>query len=156
MLGGGHGYLQGFYGLISDQLISAHVVLATGEIVVVSASDNSDLFWALQGAGHNFGIVTEVTARVYDVPETNWAYVQYIYTHDKVEALFTQINNWTANGTQELPLNFVNKNVFARIPPIDADNVSQDLPRVAGVCFTLRVLSRKSIVHHAFLLPRGL
>ncbi|RDW63408.1 hypothetical protein BP6252_10953 [Coleophoma cylindrospora] len=122
LLGGGHGYLQGFYGLISDNLISARVVLANGEAVSVSATENSDLFWALQGAGHNFGILTEVTSRIYDVPSTNWAYAQYIYTHDKVEALFSQLNTWTSNGTTSMPVEFVNKNIFARIPGIDADN----------------------------------
>ncbi|KIM94075.1 hypothetical protein OIDMADRAFT_136488 [Oidiodendron maius Zn] len=122
LLGGGHGYLQGFYGLISDNLISARVVLATGDVISVSATQNSDLFWALQGAGHNFGIVTEVTSRIYDVPSTNWAYIQYIFTHDKVEALFNLINTWTANGTRDMPVEFINKNVFARIPGIDANN----------------------------------
>ncbi|KFY10802.1 hypothetical protein V492_04835 [Pseudogymnoascus sp. VKM F-4246] len=122
LLGGGHGYLQGFYGLISDNLISARVVLATGDVVSVSATQHSDLFWALQGAGHNFGIVTEITSRVYDVPSTNWSYAQYIFTHDKVEALFTLINTWTANGTRDMPVEFINKNVFARIPGIDANN----------------------------------
>ncbi|KAH8673621.1 FAD-dependent oxygenase [Xylariales sp. PMI_506] len=122
LLGGGHGYLQGFYGLVSDNLISARLVLATGDVISVSATENPDLFWALQGAGHNFGIVSEVTSRIYDVPSTNWAYAQYIFTEDKVEDLFTLLNTWTANGTKEMPVEFINKNVFARIPPIDPDN----------------------------------
>lgn len=41
LLGGGYGYLQGFYGLISDNLISARLVLASGEAISVSATDNS-------------------------------------------------------------------------------------------------------------------
>lgn len=39
LLGGGHGYLQGFYGLLSDNLISARLVLANGEAISVSAAE---------------------------------------------------------------------------------------------------------------------
>jgi FAD/FMN-containing dehydrogenase len=59
MLGGGHGLLQGHYDLLADNLISARMVLANGTAVTVSSESNPDLFWAIRGAGHNFGIVTE-------------------------------------------------------------------------------------------------
>ena len=60
-LGGGHGTLQGHYGLLADQIVAARIVLGNGKAVTASKKKNSDLFWALRGAGHNFGIVTEVT-----------------------------------------------------------------------------------------------
>ncbi|KAH8645772.1 putative FAD-dependent oxygenase [Xylariales sp. PMI_506] len=122
LLGGGYGYLQGFYGLVTDILISARVVLGNGDIISVSANENSDLFWALRGAGHNFGIVTEVTIQIYDIPPTGWSYIQYIFTHDKVEDIFTLLNLWTVNGTQDMPVQFINKNIYVRIPSVDPDN----------------------------------
>jgi FAD/FMN-containing dehydrogenase len=64
MLGGGHGLLQGHYGLLSDNLISARMVLANGTAVTVSSESNPDLFWAIRGAGHNFGIVTEFEYKI--------------------------------------------------------------------------------------------
>ncbi|KAI3527600.1 hypothetical protein CSPX01_16853 [Colletotrichum filicis] len=67
VLGGGHGWLQGQYGLASDQVISAKVVLPDGRLVTASNYENPDLFWALRGAGHNFGIVTEWQYRVHDI-----------------------------------------------------------------------------------------
>jgi FAD/FMN-containing dehydrogenase len=58
-LGGGVGWLMRKYGLTIDQLLSVDLVTADGELVKASADDNADLFWAMRGAGGNFGIVTE-------------------------------------------------------------------------------------------------
>ncbi|KAG9041417.1 hypothetical protein FS837_012282 [Tulasnella sp. UAMH 9824] len=48
-LGGGLGYSTGSHGMAVDNLVSATVVLASGEIVKASNSENPDLFWALRG-----------------------------------------------------------------------------------------------------------
>lgn len=56
-LGGGAGRYQGTYGLMIDALVSARLVTAQGEMVEVSKTENPDLFWAIRGAGANFGIV---------------------------------------------------------------------------------------------------
>ncbi|KAF2690401.1 hypothetical protein K458DRAFT_289299 [Lentithecium fluviatile CBS 122367] len=67
VLGGGHGLLQGFHGLPSDQLLSARIVIANSTALTASPTENSDLFWALRGAGHNFGIVTSLQYKIYDI-----------------------------------------------------------------------------------------
>jgi FAD/FMN-containing dehydrogenase len=61
-LGGGLGMSARSLGMTSDSLLSTEVVLANGDIVTASTTQNSDLFWALRGGGGgNFGINTGFT-----------------------------------------------------------------------------------------------
>ena len=66
-LGGGFGYLSRMHGMACDNLVSADVVTAAGDLVTASESLHPDLFWALRGGGGNFGIVTSFEYRLHPV-----------------------------------------------------------------------------------------
>ncbi|PYI13690.1 FAD/FMN-containing dehydrogenase [Aspergillus violaceofuscus CBS 115571] len=86
-LGGGYGWLTGRHGLTIDNLLAATVVLADGRILRASETANADLFWALRGAGHNFGVVTEFVFRAYDQPNEVYAGLLSYPTHRLPEIL---------------------------------------------------------------------
>lgn len=109
-IGGGLGRLQGLHGLTADNVLSYNVVTATGNVIQVSDSENSDLFWGMRGAGHNFGIVVEVTYKIYKATNggkalnadlifpasanhTHWQLLKNISTNLPAElAIFSAIN----------------------------------------------------------------
>jgi FAD/FMN-containing dehydrogenase len=113
--------LQGQHGYALDNLISARVVLASGELVQASATTNADLFWALKGAGHNFGILTSLEVKVHDV-QSNWTVHSFAFASDQLEDLFSLVNRLeepTSNRSANLALT----GVFTRIPAVDPVNV---------------------------------
>ncbi|GAA0591882.1 LLM class flavin-dependent oxidoreductase [Kribbella sandramycini] len=75
---GGIGYLSRAHGLTIDHLVGVRMVLADGSIVEANEVENPDLFWAVRGAGANFGIVTSFEFVVDVVGDVGYAEL----THD--------------------------------------------------------------------------
>ncbi|MEQ1769270.1 MAG: FAD-binding oxidoreductase [Devosia sp.] len=68
-LGGGVGYMARKYGLTIDALLAAEIVTADGRLLMVDATHEPDLFWALRGGGGNFGVVTRLQYNLNPLPE---------------------------------------------------------------------------------------
>ncbi|KAL9585403.1 MAG: hypothetical protein Q9212_001556 [Teloschistes hypoglaucus] len=94
-LGGGYGNLMGLYGFSVDNIISLEVVLANGTAATVSADQHPDLWWALRGAGQNFGIVTSALMKSYPTPKSkNMAWTGGLfYTEDRIEGVVQAIQD---------------------------------------------------------------
>lgn len=71
-LGGGYGYLVGQFGLVIDNLLEVEMVLADGKLVTASRHKNSQLFWAIRGAGASFGAVLTFTFQAYELKTPVW------------------------------------------------------------------------------------
>ncbi|KAG8901313.1 hypothetical protein FRC01_009880, partial [Tulasnella sp. 417] len=81
------------HGLAADNLISATVVLANGEIVEVSETENADLFWGIRGGGSNFGVLAELRVKLH--PQRADAYaVSYSYPPSRITEVVEEINRW--------------------------------------------------------------
>lgn len=79
LLGGGFGWNEGTWGAACHLIDRAEVVLADGRVVIASATEHADIFWALRGAGPLFfGIVTRFWLRLMPLPEAmavaTWTY----------------------------------------------------------------------------------
>ena len=68
---GGFGSFSKAYGLAAASLLEAEVVTADGAVRIANACTNPELFWGLKGGGGgSLGVVTRLTLRVHELPES--------------------------------------------------------------------------------------
>jgi len=99
-LGGGWGYLARQHGLTSDNLLSADVVTADGQLLSASATEHADLFWGLRGGGGNFGVVTSFEYRLHPVGTVLAGLIAYPL--DKAKEVLRVFRDLTAAAPDEL------------------------------------------------------
>jgi FAD/FMN-containing dehydrogenase len=97
-LGGGLGWMARKFGMTCDTIVAMDVVTATGEVVRASATENPDLFWAIRGGTGNFGIVTRLECRLFDVPAVTSGWLYFDLEHAQVametaEAVMREASN---------------------------------------------------------------
>jgi FAD/FMN-containing dehydrogenase len=104
-LGGGVGWLSPKYGLTCDNLLSADVVTADGELVRASETEHPDLFWALRGGGGNFGVVTSFEFQLHEVGPEIFA-GSLIYPFDETEQVARQYRTFMRDAPRDVRLLF--------------------------------------------------
>lgn len=99
-LGGGVGWLMGKYGATCDNLLSAELVTADGQILRASSEENPDLYWAIRGGGGNFGIVTSFEYQLHQVGNIIGGMV--LHPMENIVEVFKFFRNFTQNAPDEL------------------------------------------------------
>jgi FAD/FMN-containing dehydrogenase len=100
-LHGGVGHLRRKYGLSIDNLLSVDIVTADGELRTASATENEDLFWAVRGAGSNFGVVTSFEFETHPVGPMVMVAAAF-YPFEEVRSLLPAWRDYMASAPEEL------------------------------------------------------
>jgi len=131
-LGGGIGWLMRKHGLACDNLLSADVVTAEGELLTASPLDHEDLFWGLRGGGGNFGVVTSFEFRVHPVGPIVFGGALF-YPIEQAADLLRFYREWTPT----LPDELTTMVAFLTAPPLPFIPAELHGTKVAGValCF---------------------
>jgi FAD/FMN-containing dehydrogenase len=99
-LGGGIGYLNRKYGLACDNLLSADVVTAEGQLLTASSTENEDLFWGLRGGGGNLGVVTSFEYQVHPVGPVLGG--ELVYPLDQGKEALRFYRDWSTDAPDEV------------------------------------------------------
>ncbi|KAF3358586.1 Protein phosphatase 2C-like protein 1 [Verticillium dahliae VDG1] len=114
LLAGGVSFYGNQAGWAADNVLEYEVVLSSGRVVKASASENTDLFWALKGGSNNFGIVTKFTLRTF--PSKRVFAGAYTVGGDDIDAFLQAIANYSAFNTDPL------SHIVPMVVPSDAEN----------------------------------
>jgi len=102
-LGGGIGVLGRKFGLTSDNLLAAQVVVADGRVLTCDANHDPDLFWALRGGGGgNFGVVTSLTFQAHPVTSLSLFSLSWPWTASNAADVVEAWQAWAPQAPDEL------------------------------------------------------
>ncbi|WP_207454125.1 FAD-binding oxidoreductase [Herbiconiux sp. SYSU D00978] len=111
-LGGGIGWYARKHGLAADSILAVELVTADGREVRADAESNPDLFWALRGGGGNFGVVTALELRLFEIPDAYAGIMLWPLT--RAENVLREWVDWTRAAPEEVTTSLR----FMRIPPL--------------------------------------
>lgn len=114
-LHGGWGWLRRKYGYSADNLLAVDIVTADGQPQRASATENPDLFWAVRGAGSNFGVVTSFEFRLHPVGPLV-AMAAPFYALEDAERVLPAWRDFMATAPEEVASNAL----FWGVPAVEA------------------------------------
>jgi hypothetical protein len=111
-LGGGLGPFGRLLGYAADRVRGLQVVTADGELCEVTAEQHPELFWAMRGAGANFGVVTELAVELVPMPELYGGGL--FFSGEDAEPVLRAFLDCTAGAPDELTLSIA----FVSLPDV--------------------------------------
>lgn len=112
LLGGGVSWFARSHGLASSHVTSIEVITGEGRMLRVTATAEPGLFNALRGGGGNFGVVTAVTLRVFEI--TDVCAGMLMFPLDRAEEVLTVWHGWTQGLDESATTCFR----LLRLPPL--------------------------------------
>ncbi|MBV9216247.1 MAG: FAD-binding oxidoreductase [Acidobacteria bacterium] len=102
-MGGGYGRLSRPLGLACDNVTSFEIVDARGKILTTSATQNSDLFWALRGSGGgSFGVVTKFTFQTHSIGKVSTYSASWTLGVSEAVKVFRAWQSWAPHAPNEI------------------------------------------------------
>jgi FAD/FMN-containing dehydrogenase len=127
ILGGGLGWLSGLHGASCDNLLSARVVTADARVLTADNKHNPDLFWALRGAGANFGVTTSFECQLHPIGPVTGGDIHYSIRDARVVLRFFRELMDEAPDTFQATLNLTpgERGVFVSLCHIGSENEAE-------------------------------
>jgi FAD/FMN-containing dehydrogenase len=129
-LGSGSGWLERAFGYTVDNLLSAQVVTAAGDVVTASETENDDLFWGLRGGGGNFGVVTSFEFRLHELGPIVAGGLM-VYPRERAAEVLAELRDFMEDAPNEINSGFA----FLTAPPEEFVPEEVRLKPVFGVVY---------------------
>jgi hypothetical protein len=135
-----------------DVLKSVEIVLASGEQVTASSTTHPDLFWAVRGAGSNFGVVISFTFQCFEQKNPVFA-GPLVFLPDKIPQIVDFANKFhrTNDGNQAMLIG------FSAPPPANAPVVLTQLfyngPEEDGKAFFADLFALGPVANMTAMIP---
>jgi FAD/FMN-containing dehydrogenase len=111
-LGGGLSWMARKHGMAANSVVAIELVTADGALRRVDAENDPELFWALRGGGGNFGVVTALELRLFEVPELVAGMM--LWPMERAAEVAHAWREWTATAPDEATTSMR----LMRIPPL--------------------------------------